>query len=387
MNRKLHAVSLYILCLGALVFIYGLKTIHLIAYSDEIVNFLDFIEWPFYIILIILIFLKKMYRIRELLGLVSLGGVLLFIYFYSGYAALFKAFVVIVSAKGLASGLIIRTMRNIYGCILALSFLLFITGWSDAGLQRRGYQTYGFITVNVCGGILFILCLLTLLNERKRKKKILISYFFCLTIFLITDNRSVSALLFIAPIIEACFTKILSKDKKLLYRWGMYFIPVFGIGLSLITAEAYPISSFLQKLNVILNSRIYLNYFNLHQFGIHLFAQNVHFVSGANIFNAVTGTYSTFNTVDNAYMCLLLQMGAVAAGIYVIGHMILCKRLIDDNDSALLTIIFLLGIYGMFESSILNIYINIPFLFLLTQRRMISDITLKTGRKGDCYVS
>ena len=125
-----------------------------------------------------------------------------------------------------------------------------------------------------------------------------------------------------------------------------------------------------------------MNYYNFSKSGVNFFSTGVSFVSGENIYNEVTGYYSKYNTIDNSYVCLILQMGLVATLTYIIGHITVCKKALEENNISVLTSIILITILGMFESSILEIYINIPFLYMLTNNGT-KDIT-KTNSTLRC---
>ncbi len=361
-------ISMYVLCLSSLVFIYGLKMIYLISQSSIIMKILDYIEWPFYVILIGTIFWGKDYSRKKLYALAVLGSVLLFVYYYTGYAILFKAFVLIVSAKDISYDRIVKNICRTYCIILTLSLFLFFFGFSNAGLQRRGYWAYGFVTSNICGQIIFIIGLLLWLDENINLfKRVIIVVVLSGVVYFSVNNRSVAILLLFVPPAEILMNKLNHENKYKIIKFLIYCIPALAILISVTTALLYPVSKFIQKLNIILTSRIYLNFLNMQQHGVHFFAKNVYFDNTRIIYNAVADTYSSFNTIDSSYMCLLIQMGIVSTGIYIVVYIFLCKRLFEEKYSRLLSIVVILGVYGLFESSALEIYINVPFIYLLAK--------------------
>ena len=86
--------------------------------------------------------------------------------------------------------------------------------------------------------------------------------------------------------------------------------------------------------------------------------------------NPVTDTFSTYNTVDNAYVSGLIQMGIMAMIIVFVINILLTYKIYKKNHPQLLIIQLLILTYGLFESSIFSIYISFVFLYLITKFRI-----------------
>ena len=360
-EKRNYQISLYGLCLSALVLLYCLKNIYIIAQSIFAITIINAIEWIFYGVLIVILVHRKTYKVKELFCFVIIGLLLLIVYVSSGYAALLKAFVIMISAKGVDFRKIVSIIKTTYIVAFILTVILFILGISDSGVQRRGYSALGFTNTNVCGGVILIICLLWMLSKEK------ISWRECFVIWtvgiaqiFIINNRSILLLLLIAPILAIILKR--SKVVSIL----IYVFPLLCVALSLLTAYMYPNSSLIQNLDVLTSHRIYLNYYNIDINGIRLFGQHIQFHDSKNIFNSVTGQYSSFNTVDNSYVCLLIQMGGVSTFLYFLSHVLLVKKIFNEKNYTLLSAMIVLGVYGLFEASLLEVYINIPFIYLFS---------------------
>lgn len=109
------------------------------------------------------------------------------------------------------------------------------------------------------------------------------------------------------------------------------------------------------------------------QYGVNIFGQATSWQLNENFYNSVTGLYSTYNTVDNAYICLLIQMGVVSTVIYIVAFIKNVKMAFDNNDSVLIMMILLLAMYGITESSTIEVFINIPFIYLLSSKTTYAD--------------
>lgn len=365
--KKNFKINLYDLCIISLVFIYGIQQIYVVNHIPHINKVFDIIEWLFYLCLVYLVIQKKLYTFNEILTIAIVSGIFLTVYIQSGYAALLKATLLIIALKGYNFKHIVKLIKNTYFAVLVGAFTLFLTGISNSGIQRRGYYAFGFSNVNVCGGIIFIICLLWLLEKDDfSKKQSLKIIAIALCVLLFTDNRTVVILLIALPvIINLCKASIKRKSK--IFRMCVYTCPIICFLICIITLKLYPTSIFVQKLNPIVSSRIYLNYYNFNRYGFSLFGQNIWFNTGEAIYNEVTGGYSTFNTVDNTYICLLIQMGMCSVGVLLCAYLSLIKKTFLRKKFILIAVIIVLCLYGLFESSMLVIYMNFPFLYLLSQ--------------------
>lgn len=375
MSLHKKGLSIYSLTLSILIFIFNLEHIYIIAGNKAFMQILNIIEWPFYFILILLVLKKRIYKYKELFVLTLIGFLLLCVYISSGYAALIKMFVVVVASKGIRFNKVISISLRTYVVSFIFTLALYITGISNSGIQRRGYSALGYTSANVAGGIVFVILLLWLYSRKQIKKnECFIVWLVSLLIFFIINNRAVVILLILAPILNFVIAYCLRNRKlKSTLKKSFYVLPILLIGLCVVTAYIYPYNFYIQELDIVLNNRIFLNYRNLVQYGVNIFGQATSWQLNENFYNSVTGLYSTYNTVDNAYICLLIQMGVVSTVIYIVAFIKNVKMAFDNNDSVLIMMILLLAMYGITESSTIEVFINIPFIYLLSSKTTYAD--------------
>ena len=360
-------ISLFNLAMFLLSFIYGLKLLYAVRINSEFMKILNYAEWPLYLCMIAVIFFEHKYKRKELILIALMGMVLLFIYYWSGFAALFKGFLIIVAAKRKSYHGILSSIGIAFAMVLALSMLLYLVGVSDGGVYRRGYSSFGLIAANMWGTLVFVTCLCWLLCRKRTTRQVfLVPWAVALVIHFLVNNRSAEVLLILYPFIYLLINKIVKKNTTVL-TVIVGVLPVVCLLFSVGIALLYPVNSLVQKLDAIASNRIFLNYHNISVYGIKFFSHGVTFASGKTFFNSVTGRYTNYNTVDNSYICLILQMGIIAAITYTAGYFLACKRAIGDKNVAVITGLVLISFMGVFESSILEIYINLPMLYTLAK--------------------
>src|SRR5699024_8385900 len=121
-----------------------------------------------------------------------------------------------------------------------------------------------------------------------------------------------------------------------------------------ISARFLENSALLHSLNLILSSRLFLNYYVLNQHGIKLFGQNVTLqdMSG-RVYNNIQNLYNWSITCDCSYMVSLIVMGLIPTIIVLIGFVVLMKKAIKNRNYMVICIAVLLAIYSFTESQML----------------------------------
>jgi hypothetical protein len=245
-------------------------------------------------------------------------------------------------------------------------------------------MAYGYTNVNVLGGFIFIVCLSNLVLQKKFKLKNILPYWMiAIFVYLLLNSRTVVALIVLMPLLRLLIEKLIEKKKNMLVLLISSGAPIMCLLLTLVTTKLYESNLLVQKLDLFLSNRIYLNYRNLTEWGTSWFGQATQFFSDKIYFNSVTGTYSTFNTVDNTYMCLVIQMGIIATVIYIIINILNIRKAYIYKNSALLVGIILLSIYGVTESSVIEVFINFPLLYLFAlDHREIKNMEIPVWTKN-----
>lgn len=177
-----------------------------------------------------------------------------------------------------------------------------------------------------------------------------------------------TALVLTVLAILLCGSNIYNKISKLkIFRWSLYLLPGICFLCSLISAYQYPKNSIIQMLDFsIFNHRFMMNYRSLLRWPPSLFGRTAEgmYTSIGNFYDPVTNTWSTFNTVDNVYIILLINMGIIAIIIIGFAYVFLAKKILKNKRIDIALICMMLCIDGLFESNVSSLFISFPFFYL-----------------------
>ena len=354
---------------GVLAFIYCLKHAYVITSNGYLFTLFDNAENIFYIILAISILCSKKFSKVKLISISIVTCFLAINLFGNGYAALLRAFLLIVAVKDIEYKKICGTLYKAMIIGFLVVVLMYILGISDAGILRRGRIAIGFSSANVCSYIIQTMCLLRLYLRKDCAKKNEIFIYIVVAIFdfMLIGSRNSALIIGTSPLIIYLVREFFKHKQHRIFRWIFTIIPVICLFLTMFSTILYDKSKVIQMLNIILSARIFLNYYNYNRYGLTLFGQKLSFNDGRVLFNSVTNQYSTYNTIDSSYMCLLLQFGIVPTVIALFFCCFLYKRLFQKNQFELIAIFSMICFFGLFESSMIEIIIAFPLLALLAK--------------------
>lgn len=374
-RTKSTTISLPIFCFGTLYFIYCLKRTYLVASSPLVFNILDFAEWPIYIFIFLNVIIKEKYKIRDLILIFGVGCIFLLGYVSTGYAELLKAMMLIVALKNVDYRELFDVMYRFLAISIVLTVLLYLLGFSDAGLQRRGASAFGYAQANSVGYVLLVLTLLIILRKDKvRSWNKVILALLNLMGFIIADSKTGFCLACIALLFSNNRIYTFIKRKRFVQNVLMA-VPVILMTATILTAVLYESSDFVQGLNVVFNARIMMNSYILANKGITLLGQPFKYY-GEAIYDSVKQGWSYYLTIDNAYMSLIIEFGLLATIIIGITYFKLMRKLFKYNAISIAFVLTIISLYGITESSIISVYAAFPFLLLLNHR--MKDIKART---------
>ena len=92
------------------------------------------------------------------------------------------------------------------------------------------------------------------------------------------------------------------------------------------------------------------------------------------IYNSISDKWTTYMTVDNVYVGMLLQMGLLSTLLVFGAYYCLIKKFSILDEYPSIIVLSLLCIYGLVETSILSVYVCFPFLVLLNRDIEIQKI-------------
>ena len=376
-RRKLHPIYLSISLLYTL---FLCRKIYVVSQSEFIMSIVEWLEIPLYLILVYSIIKRNKLTKKLLIGVVSSIVSFLLMVYYSGLAEFLKATLIILAFKNCELKRLAKSFTRISVSIILITFVLYVLGISDAGVMRRGFLAYGFKGGNALGQVCFFLTIQAIISgytlRRDIKVALLITNIVC---FILSNGRACAILSIIAILLIN--NRVVSLFTKKFFKVVTYILPILStIGTFTVTL-LYPSSSFVQKMDRLFSARILLNYRNLILFGIKPFGQKIQvYTTDVLYYNDVTKTYSTFNTIDNAYMMGFISMGFIIMLVVYLFYYLLVKKIYKDEQYNLIGVIICLCIFGLVDTLMLSIYVSIPF-FYLTSRKGCFSIRKKTQSK------
>ena len=231
-----------------------------------------------------------------------------------------------------------------------------------------GYITrygLGYSHPNMLHANLFMLVILyTYLNYEKLRTR---HYLIIMILNIIIYNLSTSRTGFYMTTMVV-FGAITIKSKFGSRFCNKIFIMILPISLifSLYSALYYSKAVIIKTLDTILTGRIYFSNYFLTHYPIKLF--------GYNLSNET-------KILDNGYFILLLNYGAIIFGLYVFGYLLITKKMIRLGMKKELLIISCFTVYGITESYIPNVFLNLSLIFmgdlLFNQNRKLDSTALK----------
>lgn len=114
-----------------------------------------------------------------------------------------------------------------------------------------------------------------------------------------------------------------------------------------------------------LQSRFIMGFRGINRYGIHIFGNDVKFVSTSSTNSLASGEYFV---IDSLFFYLPIRMGIVATVIFVFMYMKLILNAVKEYRFYDTMIIILIGFYSFFENSILSSYAFI-FSFIMIEQR------------------
>lgn len=222
----------------------------------------------------------------------------------------------------------------------------------DGGIR----QTFGFASPNSFGGIIMSICFEWLYLKRNKINGLKLSLLVLVSIILaiICDSRTAELCLILLVIFMLLF------NKKIYLKKVIPYIPIILTGISLVLVYLYDGQySFIMKLDDILSTRITCayNFFNLYD--LNLFG---------NFFEETDVWLGYMNTLDNAYLYLLLNQGILLYIFVIFINMKILKIAVKENNTVLVVILITFCLYGLMERGTFFITYNV---FLLCAKDLL----------------
>lgn len=356
-------IDLTYLAIAILAFLHGFVKIYVVNQSEILSMCVKYIQYLDYGLLFVCI-LNSGYSIKELLlqFVLVIAGVI--VLFTSGEALIISVFLVIGACKNKDYKVI---LQNIFNGILISFFIalfLYFVGISDPGNFTKGVErinaiSLGYTHPNVCGEIFKTLILLyVVINDRKFAIK---DYIILVVTFLVNyiwiDCRTIAIEILLFPLLRFMLKKVGKSKYAEKFNYVIIFLPLALFILVVWTTLNFD-TTFSKILDILLNGRITLNNYNYYNLGVSIFGQKV----------ILKRDYILHNTIDCAYMVMLLQCGILGTITFISGYMYAINKIIKNNKFTLLAAIIIILLSGVVENSMLDIIISFPLIYIAKVR-------------------
>jgi len=308
---------------------------------------------------------------KQVILIVIIGVVFLVTSIQSNETTFVSAFLLISASRGIDFRKIVKTDLFIRIMLTCLFIILSTNGIIENRLEyRSGILTrasLGFSHPNRFALNIFIICLYwTYLRHNMFKLRDFIGIISLLVFMeIIAGGRSSMISIISLLIFEVSNTLI--KDKKLKSAIRKYFIKVSYFAATLFFLLSYLLSylynsssMFLETLNQLFNTRIYLAHIAIMQYGIKFSGQTIEYIS--LITSRQTGVES--NGIDNMYIYLGITFGIIVLVIYYCSIILIIREAKKRNEYIIIICLFIVFICGIMENQFLAIESNIFLLYL-----------------------
>lgn len=338
------------------------------------------IEILSYFILIVVIINKK-YPTKILVMITIIGAVLFYGYVKSGMAVFFRSLLLIMASRKIDYNKILRTMQHAIICGVAISTVLYVMGLAPDYVSVYHYEGmgFGFGGGNAIGELVSIYIMMECYIRTIKNRKIN-----CLVILIVgvltlvfSTSKTATIIIIGTPLLLKMSHKIFDKSKRKIRRFLAYMVNPFLFLFAYVTAMLFPVNQFVQKLDLVLTNRFFLNWYALTKYPLTLFGQEVS-LHDTGVYNAVRGIGNITVTVDNSYVLSLASLGLIPSIIFSIGYILVVRKAIQNNNTALVGIAILLCAYGFSEVQMIDVYDNFVYLSLMASYGVFAGYVKQT---------
>jgi len=211
-------------------------------------------------------------------------------------------------------------------------------------------NTLGMYVLSLCLGYLYIKY-----DSLKKRNYFVVMILGCIMFYYTRSNTSF-ILIGLSILLVLVFKRwnILIKSSQTAKVILLSFMPFMAL-LSFLSAIFYnPGTSFWRLMNRLTTGRTYFNKLFLDNYGVSLFGQQVHLVSGGRAETYGIGAL----ILDNAYMSLAINFGIVSLVLLILASVLLIRRSLIFEDYGLLVAILIFSILGLMETGWFDIRVN-----------------------------
>ncbi len=359
---------LYNYVVFALVLISVLQRNVFLSKSELFSEIVQIFEIFSYIVLLFCMFEKK-YSSKFIISIIVLVIILLYGYLKSGMSLYFRSLLLIVAARNVDYNQIVRCMQLAIIIGVVISSTLYFVGLAPDWTSKFHYEGmgFGFGGGNGIGQLLCICVMMGCYIKYSEGKRISIGAVIIIVIinYYVTTSRTAMLITAGTPVAFWLSQKVFLDSSKKIRRFIAYSISPLLFAFTYISAMLYPTNAAMQKLDSILSNRVFLNYYALTKYPLTLFGQEV-FLHDTKVYNAVSGVGNISVTVDCSYTLSLVSIGLIPSAFFSLTYILVIKKAIKQNNTALIGSAILLSVYAFTEVQMLEINYNFVYLSLLS---------------------
>ena len=361
------SISLYEVALALLVFLDRISRLKAWDSESWASTFVDVVQLGIYILLFVLL-IKNHYSF-EMLFAIGLSLILLIAgYFVTREAVFIRDLLLLVAAKDISFNKILKSLRYSLSLVMLIAVLSVLFGFADMAVQRRGGLALGFSHPNQAALVLTIILLLWLAEKHKTFKSSDFVFALIATtiIYIVTKSRTPLALAVLVVVVGIIYKNYPSlKIGKGLIK-VLIVMPILCLAFTVVTAYLLPMNSIVNRLDLLLSNRIFLNWYAINHHGMRLFGQIVNLTEGSGTtFNEIRGIWSSLITVDNSYTLALVSLGIIPTFVFVGWSCFSQKQIVVKGDLFLLILGTVFCIYGITEAQMIDVFNNFMLLFAM----------------------
>lgn len=317
----------------------------------------------------------KKYSLKKILLICSVMAILIISSIVSSNRMLVWTAIMVIAAYGVDFR---RMLKNIYvweGLLVILIIFLALIGLTTDRLYFRGEQvrhSLGFKYSTYAP--LFLLTLSSIyLYLRKGNLKLIeliTLYLLAILMYVLTDTRFEPALVVVLASVFYGYQKWGNeKWKKVIRKVITWIVPV-ALLVSALAVVAYdPNNSIWRKINSFTSDRLSLSSEVIKEYGVKAFGNSIEWVGLSRIYEG-DNSNDEYNAVDNAYLKILVQFGALAMIIFVYAQLLLVCYSLGEKDYYLQMIVILFSIFSILNPHTYEI-VFFPFILLINNKRWL----------------
>lgn len=313
------------------------------------------------------------FRIKEIAG-VFLGCLLFWCAYANGSQGVAVSVVLICAARRVPFRKIAKWTVVMLGCLLTFVVVSSLLGVVEnhVFVQEGGRTRYGlgFLYCSYASHYLLLFFMLYfVLRKQVRLYEVGLLLVLNIAGYAVTDTKT--DMISLAMMLAVMLVLKGFEKKERIRRWISYLaflVPFFFCGVSMFVGQMYRSDSPVwQKMDAVLNNRLWLSAQALEIYPIPLFGQKIKWVGGSA---KLKNPDLVYNYVDNNYITVVLQMGVLFAFFMCLFYGRAAYAAIRDGKIALAAALIVFMVVGLVNPEMRNLLYN-TFILVLAKKDML----------------